>query len=154
MAGLRYLPMSLYLEDLTPGMVFTSATQELDEAAIKRFAGEFDPQPFHLDNAAAEKTIFGGLAASGWHTASVSMRLLVDSLPLANGIIGAGVELAWPKPVRPGDVLQVVTEVLEVTASRTKPDRGMGVVRSETRNQHGEVVQIFTSRLVLFRRPV
>jgi acyl dehydratase len=146
--------MSLYLEDLTPGMVFTSATQTLDEAAIKRFAGEFDPQPFHLDEAAAERTIFGGLAASGWHTASVSMRLLVASLPLAGGIIGASGELAWPKPVRPGDVLHVVTEVLEVTPSRTKPDRGMGMIRSETRNQHGEVVQVFTSKVVLFRRPV
>jgi acyl dehydratase len=146
--------MSLYLDDLTPGMVFTSATQTLDEAAIKRFAGEFDPQPFHLDEAAAERTIFGGLAASGWHTASVSMRLLVASLPLAGGIIGASGELAWPKPVRPGDVLHVVTEVLEVTPSRTKPDRGMGMIRSETRNQHGEVVQVFTSKVVLFRRPV
>jgi acyl dehydratase len=146
--------MSLYLEDLTPGMVFTSATQTLDEAAIKRFAGEFDPQPFHLDEAAAKRTIFGGLAASGWHTASVSMRLLVESLPLADGIIGAGGELTWPKPVRPGDVLQVVTEVLAVTPSRTKPDRGMAVIHSETRNQHGEAVQVLTSKVVLFRRPV
>jgi acyl dehydratase len=146
--------MSLYLEDLSPGMVFTSAARALDEAAIKRFAGEFDPQPFHLDEAAASETIFGGLAASGWHTASMTMSLLVESVPLAGGIIGAGSELSWPRPVRPGDVLQVVTEILEITPSRTKPDRGMGVIRSETRNQHGEVVQVITSRVVLFRRPV
>jgi acyl dehydratase len=146
--------MPLYLEDLTPGMVFTSATHALDAEQIKKFAQEYDPQPFHLDDAAAVPTMFGGLAASGWHTAALSMKLLVGALPLAGGIIGGAGELAWPKPTRPGDVLQLVAEIIEVTPSRSKPERGMAVIRSETRNQHGDVVQVFTSKVILLRRPV
>jgi acyl dehydratase len=146
--------MALYLEDLTPGMRFTSATHTLDEAQILAFAQEFDPQPFHLDDSAAAGTIFGGLAASGWHTAALSMKLLVGALPLAGGIIGGAGELAWPKPTRPGDVLQLVAEIVEVTPSRSKPERGMAVIRSETRNQHGDIVQVFTSKVILLRRPV
>ncbi len=146
--------MSLYLEDLTPGMVFSSATQVMETADIKEFAAKFDPQPFHLDEAGAEKTMFGGLAASGWHTAAVSMKLLVGSLPLAGGIIGASGELAWPNPTRPGDVLQVMSEILEIIPSRSRPDRGMAVMRNETRNQNGTVVQVFTCRILLQRRPV
>jgi acyl dehydratase len=149
--------MRLYLEDLTPGMVFSSATQALDAAAIQRFAGEFDPQPFHLDeapDAAADQNFFGGLAASGWHTAAVTMKLLVGSLPLAGGIVGLGGEISWLKPVRPGDVLWVVTEIVEVTPSRAQPDRGLGVLRSETRNQRDEVVQVFTAKVLLRRRTV
>ena len=146
--------MPLYLEDLTPGMVFTSATHALDAEQIKKFAQEYDPQPFHLDDAAAKPTMFGGLAASGWHTAALSMKLLVGALPLAGGIIGGAGELAWPKPTRPGDVLQLVAEIIEVTPSRSKPERGMAVIRSETRNQHGDLVQVFTSKVILLRRPV
>jgi len=146
--------MPLYLEDLTPGMVFTSATHALDAEQIKKFAQEYDPQPFHLDDAAAVPTMFGGLAASGWHTAALSMKLLVGALPLAGGIIGGAGELAWPKPTRPGDVLQLVAEIIEVTPSRSKPERGMAVIRSETRNQHGDLVQVFTSKVILLRRPV
>jgi acyl dehydratase len=146
--------MQLFFDDLTPGMTFTSATHTLDEARIKSFAAEFDPQPFHLDDEAAKGSIFGGLAASGWHTAAATMRLLVDSLPFPEGVIGTGGEIAWPRPVRPGDTLQVTTEITALTPSRSKPDRGMVAMRSETRNQHGETVQVFTSKTVLRRRPV
>jgi len=144
----------LYLEDLSVGQRFTSGTWAVDQAQIKAFAGEFDPQPFHLDEATAKETFFGGLAASGWHTAAVTMRLLVDGgAPIAGGIIGAGGEIAWPRPTRPGDVLSVRTEVIEITPSRSRPDRGMVTVRSETVNQRGETVQTLTARLVVPRRP-
>ena len=125
----------------------------MDEALIKGFATQFDPQPFHLDHEAAKSTLFGGLAASGWHTAAVTMRLLVDGgLPLAGGIIGASGDLSWPKPTRPGDVLHVESEVISVTPSRSKPGRGMAVVRIETRNQKGDVLQVFTVNVVVSRR--
>lgn len=143
-----------YLGDLQVGDRFTSAEHLLDEAQIKAFALQFDPQPFHLDHEAAKDTLFGGLAASGWHTAAITMRLLVGGgLPLAGGIIGAGGEISWPKPTRPGDVIRVDTEVVSVTPSRSRPDRGMVVVRSETRNQHGDVLQHSLYKLVVPRRP-
>jgi len=144
----------LYLEDLKPGMVFNSAEHALDEKQLIAFAEQFDPQPFHLDQIAAMSSLFGGLAASGWHTAAITMKLLVASVPLAGGIVGAGIELAWPKPVRPNDVLHVFTQVMEITPSRSKPDRGLGVLRSETRNRAREPVQITTAKLVLQRRKV
>jgi acyl dehydratase len=144
----------LHLEDIAVGQRFRSATALVEAERIKRFAAEFDPQPFHLDEAAAAGTLFGGLAASGWHTAAVTMRLLVGGgLPIAGGIIGAGGEIAWPMPTRPGDILQVESEVLAVAPSRSRPDRGMVTVRSETRNQRGEVVQILTAKVVVPRRP-
>ena len=134
-----------YLDDLHVGQRFTSGSQVLDKAQIKRFAREFDPQPFHLDEVAAKATVFDGLAASGWHTAAVTMRLLVQGgLPIAGGIIGYGAELSWLKPTRPGDTLSVVSEIVEITPSRSQPNRGSVRVRSETRNQHGEVVQTLT----------
>ena len=121
---------------------------------IKAFAAEYDPQPFHLDETAAEQSFFGGLAASGWHTAAVTMRLLLDGgAPIASGVIGAGGELAWPRPTRPGDTLTVVSEVLEIFPSRSRPDRGMVTLRSSTKNQHGQDVQVITMKLVVFRRP-
>lgn len=142
-----------HLDDLHVGQRFTSGSHVLDEAQIKGFAREFDPQPFHLDDEAAKATLFGGLAGSGWHTAAITMRLLVQGgLPIAGGIIGSGGELNWLKPTRPGDTLTVVSEILEITPSRSRPDRGSVRVRSETRNQHGEVVQTFTPRLVVPRR--
>ena len=144
----------LYLEDIHPGQRFTSGSHLIDEEQILAFAKEFDPQPFHLDDEAAKDSLFGGLAASGWHTAAITMRLQVESgLPLAGGIIGAGGELAWPRPMRAGDLLQVESEVLEVKPSQSRPDRGMITVRSETRNQRGEVVQILTAKLIAYRRP-
>jgi len=143
----------LYLEDLHVGQRFTSATHVVTAEQIKAFAAQFDPQPFHLDEAAAANTLLGGLAASGWHTAALTMRLLVDSSTIAGGVIGAGVEIAWPRPTLPGGELQVFSEVVEITPSRAKPDRGIVVLKSETRNQRGEAVQILTSRLIVPRRP-
>lgn len=144
----------LYLDDLKPGQTFVSGSHALDEEQIKAFARAFDPQPFHLDGAVAEKTLFGGLAASGWHTAAITMRLNVESgLPLANGIIGAGGEIAWPAPTRPGDILHVESEVMEVVPSRSRPDRGIATIVSKTLNQRGEVLQILTAKLVVYRRP-
>jgi len=144
----------LYLEDLHVGQRFESATLALTADEIKAFARQFDPQPFHLDEDAAARSLLGGLAASGWHTAALTMRLLVGGgAPIAGGVIGAGVEVRWPRPVRPGDELQVVSEVLEITPSRSKSDRGIAVLRSETRNQRGEVVQVLTSKLMVPRRP-
>ncbi|MET1027684.1 MAG: MaoC family dehydratase [Dongiaceae bacterium] len=145
---------ALYLEDLHVGQHFTSATHALDEQQIKAFAGQFDPQPFHLDEAAASHTLFEGLAASGWHTAAITMRLLLKGgAPIAGGIIGSGGEITWPRPTRPGDVLHVESEVLTITPSRSRPDRGMVILRSETFNHRGEVVQTFVAKLVVPRRP-
>jgi acyl dehydratase len=145
---------ALYLEDFSVGQRFTSATHRIDADQIKAFASRFDPQPFHTDEVAAQAGFFGGLAASGWHTAAITMSLLVKSgMPIAGGLIGAGAEIAWPRPVRPGDVLQVESEVLAVTPSRSRPERGMISVKSETRNQNGEVVQLLTSRMLVWRKP-
>jgi acyl dehydratase len=145
--------MVLYLEDLSPGMRFTSTTHALDGAQVREFAAAFDPQPFHLDDEGAAGTIFGTMAASGWHVAAISMKLLIGAVPVAGGIVGGGGELAWPSPTRPDDILHVVSEIVEVIPSRSKPDRGMGILRSETRNQNGDVRQVFTAKLVLRRRP-
>ena len=143
----------LYLDDLHVGQRFSSGTHLVDAAQIKAYANQFDPQPFHLDEEAAKATLFAGLAASGWHTAAITMRLMVDGgLPLAGGIIGAGGQLAWPKPTRPGDTLRVESEVMEITPSRSRSDRGTVVVRSQTRNQRDEVVQELTARLIVPRR--
>jgi len=142
-----------YLEDLYVGQRFASGTHALDESQIKAFANQFDPQPFHLDHGAATQTLFAGLAASGWHTAAVTMRLLVDGgAPIAGGVIGAGGEISWPTPTRPGDVLQVTSEIVAVTPSRSRPDRGIVTVRSDTRNQRGEIVQTLIAKLVVPRR--
>lgn len=146
-------PQPLYLDDLAVGDRFTSGEHAMDEAQIKAFATQFDPQPFHLDEAAGRATLFGGLAASGWHTAAITMRLQVTTgLPIAGGIIGAGAEISWPRPTRATDVLHVVSEVLEILPSKSKPDRGMVTVRSETRNQQGDVLQLSTVRIVVPRR--
>ncbi len=143
----------LYLDDLVVGDKFSSAGHEIDAEQIKAFATLFDPQPFHLDEEAAKATLFGGLAASGWHTAAITMRLLVSSgLPLADGIIGAGGEISWPKPTRPGDILQVESEIIDIMPSRSKPDRAMVVMRCETRNQQGDVLQLFSPKLVVSKR--
>jgi acyl dehydratase len=143
-----------YLDDLEIGQRFVSASHELDAAQIKAFAGQFDPQPFHLDEAAAENSMFGGLAASGWHTAAITMKLMVEGgAPLAGGLIGAGGELRWPRPTRPGDRLHVESEIIEIAPSRSRPERGMVTVRSETINQRGEVVQAMTAKLIVPRRP-
>lgn len=144
----------LYLEDLHVGQRSTTRAHTLDESQIVSFASEFDPQTFHLDAAAARDTVFGGLVASGWHTASITMRLLVtEGLPIAGGLVGRAAEVNWPRPTRPGDALRVESEVLEITPSRSSPDRGIVKVRSETRNQRDEVVQILVATMVVPRRP-
>ena len=143
----------LYLEDLRVGQRFASSVYQLSEQQIKAFAAEFDPQPFHLDNAAAQNSVFRGLAASGWHTAGITMRLLVTGkMRFAAGTIGLGVEIEWPLPVRPGDRLHVESEITEIAPSRTKPDRGVVTVRSVTFNQDGAEVQRLISKLLVFRR--
>ena len=144
----------LYFDDLAVGQRFSSGSRSLSADEIKSFARDFDPQPFHLDETAARETFFRGLAASGWHAAAIAMSLLVrGGLPVAGGIVGAGGEIAWRKPIRPGDTLRVESEIVEVTPSRSKPDRGTVVVRSDTINQDGDIVQTFTARLVVPRRP-
>lgn len=144
-----------YLEDFAVGQTFGSGRLVVEEARIKTFAAEFDPQPFHIDAEAARQSLFGGLAASGWHTAALTMRLLVESdIKPVGGIIGAGFdELRWPRPVRPGDELRVESEVLEVRPSKSRPEQGMIKVRTTTLNQNGEAVQIFVGNLVVPRRP-
>ena len=144
----------LYLDDLHVGQRFKSGSYLMEAARIKGFAAEFDPQPFHLDEAAARASVFKGLAASGWHTAAVAMRLLVDGgLPFANGIIGFGGEIVWPKPTRPGDTLQVESEIIEITPSRSKPQQGIVTVRSTMFNQDREAVYLLTAKLLVPRRP-
>ncbi len=144
----------LYLEDLHVGQRFASGTYLMEESRIKAFAAEFDPQPFHLDESLAQASVFHGLAASGWHTASVSMRLLVDGgLPFAKGIVGTGGEIAWPKPTRPGDILSVESEIIEIVPSRSKPNQGIVTVRSTTSNESGEPVYVLTAKVLVFRRP-
>jgi acyl dehydratase len=143
----------LHLDDLHVGQRFVSATHTIDETQIKRFAAQFDPQLFHTDEEAAKSSLFKGLAASGWHTAAITMRLNVEGgLPLAGGIIGAGGDINWPAPTRPGDTLHVESEVIEVTPSRSKPDRGIAVIVSRTINQRGEIVQTLTAKLVVPRK--
>lgn len=143
-----------YLEDFAVGQSFSSGRLRIDKERAKAFAAEFDPQPFHLDEEGARHSIFGGLAASGWHTAAVTMRLLVESeLKPAGGIVGAGFdEFRWPRPVRPGDELRVESEVLEVRASKSRPAQGLIKVRTTTLNQDGEAVQVLVANLVVPRR--
>ncbi|HKX92209.1 MAG TPA: MaoC family dehydratase [Sphingomicrobium sp.] len=142
----------LYLEDLHVGQRFVSAPHRLDAEQIKRFAAEFDPQPFHLDEEAAKDSLFGSLAASGWHTAALTMRMLVDSVPLADGLIGAELQLTWPKPTRPGTTLQLFAEVIDIKPSRSKPGMAIVTMRNETRDEHGEALQIFTVKMPVFER--
>jgi acyl dehydratase len=143
----------LYLDDLHVGQRFNSGSYVMEAARIKEFAAEFDPQPFHLEEAAAEASVFKGLAASGWHTAAAAMRLLVTGgLPFASGIVGLGGEIAWPKPTRPGDTLHVESEIVEITPSRSKPHQGIVTVRGTMFNQNQEAVYVLTAKLLVSRR--
>ncbi len=148
--------MKLYLEDLSVGQVFHAGPQTLTAEAIIAFAREFDPQPFHTDPvAAAAHPVFHGHCASGWHTAALTMRMLVQAVgDLGWGVVGGGgSDLSWLRPVRPSDALRVEVKVLELIPSRSRADRGTAVIRSRTLNQRDEEVQVFTSRLVVPRRP-
>jgi len=139
-----------YFDDLRRGERFQSAEYIVTEEEIINFAHEFDPQPFHLDRAVGDKTMFGGLIASGWHTAAITMRLFVQTLNFAEGAIGLGVdELRWPNAVKPGDELEVEVEIVDLRESRSKPTHGVVRLRYLTTNQRGEVVQtMFASALV------
>src|ERR1700736_1912584 len=142
-----------YFEDVKVGDRFKSSTYTVTEESIISFAREFDPQSFHLDPAKAEQTIFEGLIASGWHTASITMRLFVQTLSFAEGAIGLGVdELRWPNPVRPGDVLEVETEIIDLRESRSKPDHGIIRLRNVTSNQRGEIVQTMLASAMVPKR--
>lgn len=143
----------IYLEDLQVGQRFTTGEYAMEADEITAFARRYDPQPFHTDQEAARDSFFGGLVASGWHTAGITMRLLVEGLPIAGGLIGVSGELAWPAPTRPGAVLHVEAEVLEVRPSRSRPDRGTAIVRIETKDREGELAQIFTVTMIVPRRP-
>ncbi len=143
----------LYLEDLEVGQKFGSGRARVDAEAIKAFAAEFDPQPFHLDEEAANRSFFRGLAASGWHTAALTMRLLVTGeFKPAGGLVGASNEISWTRPVRPGDVLRVESEVLEVRPSKSRPEQGVVRMRTTTLNQNDEPVQVLVANLVVPRR--
>ena len=143
----------IYLEELPPGRRFTTQSQAIAQPEIQAFAAEFDPQPFHLDPEAARESVFGGLVASGWHIAAITMRLLLTSgWTIAGGMVGVGAEISWPKATRPGDVLHVESEVIAVKPTRSNA-RGVVTLRSETRNQHGHAVQILTAKLLVPRRP-
>jgi acyl dehydratase len=143
----------LYLEDLYVGQRFESRRHTLDVEQIKRFASDFDPQLFHTDEEAAKDSFFGSLAASGWHTAAITMRLLTESVPVAGGLIGAKTEITWPKPTWPGDALHVVSQIESVTPSRSKPDRGIVVMFSKTLDQNGDAVQTLRVTMLGFKRP-
>jgi len=146
--------VTIFLDDLAPGRRFEAGPVEVTVEDIKRFAAEYDPQPFHLDEeAAASHPIFQGLSASGWHTAALTMRLVVQAMgDFGWGALGVGGDLQWPRPVRPGDRLRIVAVVLEVTPSRSKPDRGFALMRIATLNQREEEVQVFTVRVLVPRR--
>jgi len=145
-----------YFEDLKAGDKFNTADHEMTAEEIIAFGRKFDPQPFHTDPAAAGNTLFGRLVASGWHTAAVSMRLMVlGEMDLDGGVIGQGMEsLRWPRPVLPGDRLRVVTEIVELRAAPARPDRGLVKLRCRTCNQDGKVVQDMTATLLVARRPI
>src|SRR4051794_33093366 len=145
----------MYYEDLAVGQTFGTGTFLVEPDMIKAFAAEFDPQPFHLDQDAARASLFGGLVASGWHTAALSMRLLVGGeLQIVGGLIGMGAEeMRWPRPVHPGDVLRVECEILDLRPSKSQPDRGIVKVRNTTLNQNGEPVMALVVNMIAPRRP-
>jgi len=144
-----------YLDEVYVGQRFLSGELRIDADRIKAFAAEFDPQALHLDESAAQASIFRGLVASGWHTAAATMRLLVTGgLPFATGLIGLGAEISWPRPTRAGDTLRVESEIVEILPSRSKPNQGIVRVRITTFNQSGEPVQLLSAKILLFKRPV
>jgi len=152
---LQLMTKERYFDDLKVGDHFKSEPLEVTERQVVEFAHKFDPQMFHLTRKRAERTVFKGLIASGWHTAAMTMRLFVQTLNFTEGAIGLGVdELRWPNPVRPGDSLCVETEILELRPSRSKPDYGIIRLRNATTNQRGEIVQTMTASAMVPRRRV
>lgn len=149
------MTLALYLEDFDAGQTFVTGTVTVGPEQIRAFAAEFDPQPFHLDDVAARASLFGGLVASGWHTAALAMKLLVESeFRIAGGLVGAGVEeLRWPRPVRPGDTLRVESRVLDVRLSKSRPDQGVVKLRATALNQDSHPVMVMVTSLIVPRRP-
>lgn len=145
-------PSARCLDDMKVGLRFTGKPHVVEEREIIAFAKQFDPQPFHTDPALASRTLFGGLIASGWHTAAMTMRLLLEAFPIGDGTIGLGGEVTWPNPVRANDTIHIEGEVSAVKPSRSHDDRGIVTIRTETKNQNGEVVQTLTANLLVFRR--
>lgn len=143
----------LYLDDLAVGQQFDCGRHALDAEQIKAFARQYDPQPFHLDEEAAKGTFFNGLAASGWQVVCLAMRAIAEHVPFAGGLIGGGAEVTWPQATRPGDILIFTSTVMEVKPSRTKPERGLALLRTEARNPKGELLLIFSAKCVVPRRP-
>lgn len=141
-----------YLEDLKIGDTWTSREVVMDIDGIKEFAQTYDPQPFHLDELKAQQTFFDGLAASGWQTACTTMRLMVETIPIAGGLIGAGGEISWNVPTRPNDTLHIVATVIAIKPSKSKPDRGIVTVQINTINQNNEYAQQFTCKMLVFRQ--
>lgn len=144
----------LYLEDLAPGQRFAGGPLTLDAESLHNFASQFDPQPFHLDEKAAASSIFGRIVASGWHTASLTMRMLVASVPFAGGTVGTRIEVRWPAPVHAGDQLQIDVEVLDARASAHRPELGVVRLRVQTRNQANLLVMEMTTLVLVQRRVV
>lgn len=144
--------MTLNFEDFAVGQTFESGTLAVDADMVRDFAAQFDPQPFHLDANAAKDSFFGTLVASGWHTASLSMRLLVQSLPISGGVVGAGAQVAWPKALVAGETISLKIDVVELRASKSKPHLGFVKIRATTSDRTGPV-QIMTADLVAPRRP-
>ena len=148
--------MPLYLEDLKPGMTITAGPITVKEDQAIAFAKQFDPQYFHTDPVAAKNSFFDGLAASGWHVAALTMRMLVDSplAQIANGLIGIEIrKLRWPRPTRPGDALRATVEVLETTPSRSRPGWGTAFLRWTVRNQRDEIAMELENIIWVARRP-
>ena len=146
----------IYFDDFRPGMVFDLGSRTVTEEEIIRFGRKFDPQPFHIDAEAAKQYPYGGLIASGWHTASMVMKLFVDNLlnTRAPSLASPGIdELRWLKPIRPGDTISVVMTVEETRASASKPDRGLVLVRHEVTNQRGELAMTMRSKGLYPRKP-
>ena len=142
----------MYLDDLNVGDIFLSEQYQLDQAQIIEFARMYDPQAFHVDPEVAEKSAFRGLAASGWHTTAISMRLLVKSLPFSDGMIGTGAQIEWPIATRPGDCLQVETRIVDIRHSRSKPDRGIVTLECLTKNQNGEICQRMATKIIVMKK--
>jgi len=143
----------LYLEDLAVGQIHRAGPRVVTQDEMIAFARDNDPQYFHVDPEAAQASLFGGLVASGWQTAALTMRLLVESrAPFAQGVVGVGGELQWPAPLRPGDSIRIESVVVEIKRSRSRADRGLVTIRIKTYNQKDEVVQVLSARLVVFSR--
>lgn len=143
----------LYLEDLKVGDRFISRDYEMTLEEITQFAQLYDPQPFHLDEKSAQKhPVFQGLAASGWHTSAVVMRLWTECFQVAGGLIGSETSLRWPRPTRVGDLVHVEVEIACITPSKSKPDRGIVSYITQALNQHGDVLLISTTKILVFKR--